>query len=201
MWYSIVRAHLFYILAYYFLTLIVTFVVLITHLYLCMQMVQLFPPIFLNVEFSRSFINEYPVCASAKNIVMPYPSTDPDLISGRLFSNRPPRDKLVFYQGGNHGSCSFIRSALQEIIQNKKYALQRGPQKREFGFQSSVFCPIPVGDSPSSKRMYDVMNVSMPLISRHCSRHEEFKDYYLVLLYCTTYHTSSKSSLIRCLLS
>jgi hypothetical protein len=38
-------------------------------------MIQLNPPIFLNVELSRSFILEYPVCGKEKNIVMPYPST------------------------------------------------------------------------------------------------------------------------------
>ena len=29
---------------------------------------------------------------------------------------------------------------------------------REKGFLSAIFCPIPVGDSPSSKRMYDSLN-------------------------------------------
>ena len=42
----------------------------------------------------------------------------------------------------------------------KQYAIQRGHRKREEGFQSAIFCPIPIGDSPSSKRMYDVINVS-----------------------------------------
>ena len=31
-------------------------------------------------------------------------------------------------------------------------------QDREHGFRAATFCPIPVGDSPSSKRMYDVLN-------------------------------------------
>lgn len=48
-------------------------------------MIQLEAPIFLNVEFSRSFIKEYPICAKEKNIVMPYPSTDPELLQGNLF--------------------------------------------------------------------------------------------------------------------
>lgn len=61
---------------------------------------------------------------------------------------------------GNHGSCVFVRNALTELSRMKQIALQRGPRKREEGFQSAVFCPIPIGDSPSSKRMYDVMNVS-----------------------------------------
>lgn len=54
----------------------------------------------------------------------------------------------------------YVRSALTVLSRIKQIALQRGPRKREEGFQSAVFCPIPIGDSPSSKRMYDVMNVS-----------------------------------------
>lgn len=30
--------------------------------------------------------------------------------------------------------------------------------EREHGFLAAIFCPIPIGDSPSSKRMYDVIN-------------------------------------------
>ena len=52
-------------------------------------MIQLEAPIFLNVEFSRSFIKEYPICAKEKNIVMPYPSTDPELLQGNLFYSSP----------------------------------------------------------------------------------------------------------------
>ena len=127
-------------------------------------MLQLNRPIFLNVEFSRSFVVEYPVCAFEKNIVVPYPTTDSDFYSGRLFLPKYPdvkRDKLVFYQGGHHGSCEAVRSALVNIIKQKQLALYWGEKKREAGFQSAAFCPIPVGDSPSSKRMYDVMNVSI----------------------------------------
>lgn len=46
-------------------------------------MIQLEAPVFLNVEFSRSFVKEYPICASEKNIVMPYPTTDPEVLRGR----------------------------------------------------------------------------------------------------------------------
>jgi len=31
-------------------------------------------------------------------------------------------------------------------------------KEREHGFRAATFCPIPIGDSPSSKRMYDVMH-------------------------------------------
>lgn len=121
-------------------------------------MTQLHTPIFLSVETSRSFGEEYPICAKEKNIIMPYPTIDPDFYSGRWFKPDFPRDKIIFYLGGNHGSCVFIRSALTNLIRNKKYAIQRGQRKREEGLQSGTFCPIPVGDSPSSKRMYDTLN-------------------------------------------
>ena len=123
-------------------------------------MIQLNSPIFVNVEFSRAFVEEYPVCATEKNIVMPYPSTDPDMISGRLM-NEPvtiTRNKLLFYQGGNHGSCVDIRRGLDILMKDKTIAPTAGAKKREMGFRQAVYCPIPVGDSPSSKRQYDVMN-------------------------------------------
>ena len=123
-------------------------------------MIQLNAPIFVNVEFSRAFVGEYPVCATEKNIVMPYPSTDPDMISGRLM-NEPvtiTRNKLVFYQGGNRGSCVDIRRGLDILMKDKTIAPTAGARKREMGFRQAVYCPIPVGDSPSSKRQYDVMN-------------------------------------------
>mmetsp|Transcript_28061 Transcript_28061/g.47194 ORF Transcript_28061/g.47194 Transcript_28061/m.47194 type:complete len:683 (+) Transcript_28061:66-2114(+) len=124
-------------------------------------MLQLHPPLFLNVEYSKAFVEEYPVCAREKNIVMPYPTIDPDFYTGKLLVKGYPdtkRDKLLFYLGGNHGSCVHVRQALTNVIRDPKYAIQRGQRKREEGFQSAVFCPIPIGDSPSSKRMYDAMH-------------------------------------------
>jgi hypothetical protein len=132
-------------------------------------MIQLNTPIFINVEYSRTFVDEYPICAKFKNIVAPYPTTDPLLYSGAIpsvlvnTSNSPVRDKLIFYQGGQHGSCEPIRVALANIMKsNSIYAQARGEKKREVGFLTSKYCPIPVGDSPSSKRMYDTIHVSVP---------------------------------------
>ena len=135
-------------------------------------MIQLYPPIFVNVEFSRSFVNEYPICATQKNIVVPYPTTDPWLFSGKLPSllnessvtfqqlNRH-RDKLIFYFGGRHGECEVLRATLNALMSsNPLYAQPRGDKKRELGFLTAKFCPVPIGDSPSSKRMYDIMHVS-----------------------------------------
>jgi hypothetical protein len=67
------------------------------------QMIHLNAPLFLNVEYSRSFIEEYPICATEKNIVMPYPTVDTDYYAGKLFLPGYPdvkRDKLIFYLGG-----------------------------------------------------------------------------------------------------
>ena len=106
-------------------------------------MPQLHAPVFVNVEQSRSFAAEYPSCATRKNIVVPYPCTDPDLYSGRLFQAGYPhhkRDKLLFYHGGHHGECAHIRKILAEITENKRLAIQRGDKKRELGFQSAGTC-------------------------------------------------------------
>lgn len=67
------------------------------------QMIHLNSPIFLNVEYSKRFVQEYPVCATEKNIVMPYPTVDSDFYAGKLFLPGFPhikRDKLMFYLGG-----------------------------------------------------------------------------------------------------
>eukprot|EP01039_Chlorochromonas_danica_P005407 gene5407-5947_t len=119
-------------------------------------MPQLAPPIFFNVELSRSFLNEYPVCARSKNIVLPYAMTDANHYTGELYG-KYKRDKLIFYQGGMHGSCIYVRMALNSLIRSE-WSVQRGDRKREEGFQMATFCPIPIGDSPSSKRMYDALH-------------------------------------------
>jgi hypothetical protein len=116
------------------------------------------------------------MCGKTKNLVMPYPTTDPELFSQRYYIGEQgnldsqtgrvsvpmsmTRSRLVFYHGGFHGSCTHVRSALNDLMQNsKKFVVQRGDRKREQGFLTASFCPIPVGDSPSSKRMYDALNV------------------------------------------
>lgn len=124
-------------------------------------MSHLHRPIFLNIEYSLSFIKEYPICSTQKNIVMPYPSIDP------LVYNHPPgpsKNLLLFYRGGNHGECMSIRRALANIMKDislshsSRYLSQILNLKHMIGYERAVFCPVPVGDSPSSKRMYDAMN-------------------------------------------
>jgi hypothetical protein len=127
-------------------------------------MSHLYPPIFLNVEYSLSFVKEYPICGNQKNIVMPYPTTDPDLFSGKLHFDAISRTSLLYYAGGMHGDCMEVRRAMKFLMLNSSSLPGVVPDvksvqaEREHGFRAATFCPIPVGDSPSSKRMYDVMN-------------------------------------------
>ena len=127
-------------------------------------MSHLHKPIFLCVEYSLSFIKEYPVCSNQKNIVMPYPTTDPDLYSGKLFFGTINRTALLYYAGGMHGDCLEVRRAMKIMMLNSSALpgilphVKTIQSEREHGFRAATFCPIPVGDSPSSKRMYDVIN-------------------------------------------
>jgi hypothetical protein len=130
-------------------------------------MLHLYSPIFLNVEYSLSFVKEYPICSTKKNIVLPYPTTDPQLFNGYLHSDPVDRHSLLYYAGGMHGDCVGVRRALKQIMVNgtkitsKEHIVPKygsNMKEREHGFRSATYCPIPIGDSPSSKRMYDVMH-------------------------------------------
>jgi hypothetical protein len=127
-------------------------------------MSHLHTPIFLGLEYSLSFIREYPICSSSKNIVVPYPTTDPDLFNGKLLSFAIERSALLYYAGGLHGDCVEIRKAMKHLMVNSTRLNHVVPkiksiqEEREHGFLAATFCPVPIGDSPSSKRMYDVLN-------------------------------------------
>lgn len=128
-------------------------------------MSHLHAPIFLCVEYSKPFIKEYPACSVQKNIVVPYPTTDPDLFNGKLSSRKVLRSYLLYYAGGLHGDCIEIRMAMRSLMKNStvlKDVIPRdvrpGQVEREHGFREATFCPVPVGDSPTSKRMYDILN-------------------------------------------
>lgn len=129
-------------------------------------MVHLHAPVFIALEYSKSFVLEYPICSTRKNIVVPYPTIDPDLYSHKWKppSPRSNRSALLFYSGGLHGDCMEVRIALHALIKNSSRiagvlpSTHMNMRTREEGFLHSVFCPVPVGDSPSSKRMYDVLN-------------------------------------------
>ena len=129
-------------------------------------MLHLHSPIFVAVEYSLSFVKEYPVCATRKNILLPYPTIDPELFSNQW--QNPPieqnRSALLFYAGGMHGDCMLVRTALRDLMRNCSRLpgvlpkMKLNIDKREAAFLKSTFCPVPIGDSPSSKRMYDVLN-------------------------------------------
>jgi hypothetical protein len=127
-------------------------------------MSHLHRPIFLGVEYSIQFAKEYPICSTKKNIVVPYPTTDPDLFNGHLLTPKIKRTSLLYYAGGLHGDCIEIRRAMQILMRNSSALpnvipkVRPGQTEREHGFLASMFCPVPIGDSPSSKRMYDVLN-------------------------------------------
>ena len=128
-------------------------------------MSHLHTPIFLNVEYSITFVKEYPICAAQKNIVLPYPTTDPDLFNGKLHAATVNRSSLLYYAGGLHGECMEIRRAMRQIMINASKIdsdiaphVRANMNEREHGFRAATYCPVPVGDSPSSKRMYDVMH-------------------------------------------
>ena len=127
-------------------------------------MMHLYPPIFLCLEYSVGFVQEYPVCSTQKNIVVPYPTTDPELFNGKLTSAKVERKYLLYYAGGMHGDCVEVRRAMKILMQNSTRLsgvippVRSNQAEREHGFLAATFCPIPIGDSPSSKRMYDVLN-------------------------------------------
>lgn len=127
-------------------------------------MMHLHTPIFLGLEFSLAYVKDYPFCSTMKNIVVPYPTTDPDLFGGKLHATKIERKFLLYYAGGVHGDCIEIRRAMKKMMHNSTAIEGIVPHvktiqsQREAGFKASTFCPIPVGDSPSSKRMYDVLN-------------------------------------------
>jgi hypothetical protein len=58
-------------------------------------MFHLYPPIFLNLEYSLQFSEEYPICTKEKNIVMPYPTIDYELFNGNLYSSSSSLSSLL----------------------------------------------------------------------------------------------------------
>jgi hypothetical protein len=61
--------------------------------------------------------------------------SDPDLFSGKLMSDSGAmqvveRNKLLYYQGGHHGSCVQIREALNVLMRDRQIAPQAGGRVR-----------------------------------------------------------------------
>ena len=77
----------------------------------------------------------------------------------------PPRPFTMYYSGGNHGTCSYMRKSLAKDFQcspsGKHQQILSSQNKPKFSFahgmRMSTFCPCPGGDSPSAKRMYDAI--------------------------------------------
>jgi hypothetical protein len=88
------------------------------------------------------------------------------LFGGKLLQHAATveRKYLLYYAGGLHGDCVEVRRAMKFIMQNHTALhnvippVRSNMAVRENGFMAATFCPIPIGDSPSSKRMYDVLN-------------------------------------------
>jgi hypothetical protein len=148
---------------------------------------QLHPPIAVSVEVSKTFVNMYPNCAR-KNILMPYPNIDGTLYNGALevivneklqklhqHSSTRNHQKLLsqYYSGGNHGTCRNLRLALSTDFECSPSGLfikehQEVEWTYIFGYKSAIFCPCPGGDSPSAKRMFDVLHSGcIPVIISH----------------------------------
>jgi hypothetical protein len=49
---------------------------------------------------------------------MPYPTTDPDLFSGKLSLAPVDRSSLIYYAGGLHGDCIEVRKAMRDLMVN-----------------------------------------------------------------------------------
>ena len=136
-------------------------------------MPHLHTPIFLGVEYSVSFVNEYPICSSHKNIVMPYPTTDPDLFNGKLWADPIHRNSLLFYAGGLHGDCIEVRRAMRDLMKNSTKLKGVLPDvkavqtEREHGFRAATFCPgyfHPLSLPPS---LLSTLSISLFLPSYH----------------------------------
>jgi len=143
------------------------------------------PPIVISVELSKTFVQQYGPCAT-KNILVPYPNVDGQWYNGKYqkqaleklreaniaqASTSPAattaernladigRPLAQFYSGGNHGTCTALRRAMQEDYKcsPSHKLLKTIGTNYPIAMRTATFCPCPGGDSPSAKRMYDVV--------------------------------------------
>lgn len=145
---------------------------------------QLSPPIVISVELSKAFATTYPMC-SKKNIVMPYPNTDGRWYNGHVdekaqeigrnlslhespikWDNDPIRSLPMYYSGGKHGSCTSLRTSLEQAfkcsptmqyIRTKTALLPGKKYQYPHAYRHATFCPCPGGDTPSAKRFFDAI--------------------------------------------
>jgi Exostosin family len=106
---------------------------------------QLWAPIVISVEVSKTFVDTYPKC-TRKNILVPYPNIDGRWYNGEwdrraadlLPQQAPQRQPTVisngnnkrplwlYYNAGNHGECRTLRQALE-----KDYVCEQQEQQRD----------------------------------------------------------------------
>jgi hypothetical protein len=76
-----------------------------------------------------------------------------------------PRVFAQFYKAGKHGSCTALRTSLEEafacsptnhFLVEKQSRLPKG-FSYPHAFRQATFCPCPGGDAPSAKRMFDAL--------------------------------------------
>ena len=102
-------------------------------------------------------------------MVVPYPNTAAPWFTGEYATKAETYRKakrggqkfLAFYQGGNHGECVILRKQIsRELEEDEESVVARhgfSGEETKLMMHSARFCPCPVGDSPSAKRMYDVV--------------------------------------------
>jgi Exostosin family len=79
------------------------------------------------------------------------------------------RPGTVYYRAGNRGFCRDLRRSLQQDYESCSHSFRNWhrnvTRSYRYGMRISTFCPAPVGDSPSAKRMYDCLHAgSIPVI-------------------------------------
>lgn len=82
-----------------------------------------------------------------------------------------PRPVAQYYSAGNHGTCTYLRKSMSNDFHctaSSDVLNKKGKVPYHFGMRVSTFCPAPGGDSPSAKRMFDVVNSGcIPIILSH----------------------------------
>lgn len=81
-----------------------------------------------------------------------------------------PKPLAQYYRAGAHGTCTTLRRALNTDLactESGKW-ISRQKMNYSFGYRQATFCPCPGGDSPSAKRMFDVLHGGcIPVVLSH----------------------------------
>jgi Exostosin family len=102
-----------------------------------------------------------------------------DTKAGRMISDDDNRHRVLayYYQAGSHGVCKDLRVTLSEDFEcsaSGQWLEQVASKRRDLpinyrhGYRMATFCPCPGGDSPSAKRMFDVIHAGcIPVVLSH----------------------------------